>query len=482
MLLLLLACLSGDDGSTVTDSPSDTQTSDTEQVPVETVSVSHTRELRGAWVATVWNINFPTSDGASAQQAELDAMVETLAELNFNAIFFQVRPEGDALYASDLEPWSRYLTGTQGEDPGYDPLDYLIETAHAQGIEVHAWFNPYRAKASSSSTAVSPHVTIDDPDACVTYGSYIWMDPGMPSVQQRTEDVILDVVERYDIDGVHFDDYFYPYPNGDDFPDDASYASYGSGDLEDWRRDNVNSLVHAVSAGIASFDPDVRFGIAPFGLYRNGTPDGTWGLDPYDSLFADALHWVEEGDVDYLAPQLYWTSDSEGQAYGLLVDWWAEQLLANGRQLFPGNYLSQLGTTSSWTAAEFATQVALTRDAGGQGNIWYNIQPLLDDTDGIRSTFAELYPGPALTPPLATASGTVDPPDVALSGHTAVLTHDEPVRAWAIYASDGDDWVLDTLVPGTESEVALATGTWAISAVTRDGLESLGVVAEVAGN
>lgn len=444
----------------------------------ETVAVSHERELRGAWVATVWNINFPdsSSSGATVQQAELDAMVEVLADHNLNAVFFQVRPEGDALFASELEPWSRYLTGTQGQDPGYDPLEYLITAAHARGIEVHAWLNPYRAKASTSSTAVSPHATVDDPDNCHTYGSYVWMDPGAPSIQARTEAVIVDLVERYDLDGVHFDDYFYPYPTDADFPDDATYAAYGGGmDRDDWRRDNVNTLVASVSASVHAADPTVRFGISPFGLYRNGVPEGTYGFDPYEGLYADALHWVEQGHVDYLAPQLYWPSTSSGQAYGTLVDWWAGAVGAHGRLLFPGNYLAKLGSDADFSPEEFATQVALTRAAGGQGNIWYHIDPLMSDTDGIRATFAELYPSPVLTPPLADATGTVSPPELVQSGATVVLSHGERVRAWGVYAQDGETWTLSRLVPGGEAEVTLSAGSWAISAVTRDGLESRGV-------
>ena len=490
LLYLLLACANGDDGTsgtrkgpsedTSSGSDTDTQSDSGGDPDVETVEVAHDRELRGAWVATVWNINFPTSTGAEAQQAELEAMVNTLADQNFNAIFFQVRPEGDALYDSALEPWSRYLTGTQGQDPGYDPLATLISLAHHRGLEVHAWLNPYRAKASASSTAVSPHATIDDPTSCLEYGSYVWMDPGAPSVQARTEAVIVDLVERYDLDGVHFDDYFYPYPTDVDFPDDATFAAYGGGlDRDDWRRANVNKLVASVSAAIDAADPTVRFGISPFGLYRNGVPEGTWGFDPYEGLYADALHWVEEGQVDYLAPQLYWPSTSEGQAYGTLVDWWATSVGAHGRLLFPGNYLAKLGTDAAYSPAEFATQVRLTREAGGQGNIWYHVDPLLDDTEGIRATFAELYPSPVLTPPLATASGTVAPPKVEQSGATLTLSHAERVRAWAVYGNGADTRTLDRLVPGEETTVTLPAGSWAVSAVTRDGLESRGVVVVV---
>ena len=496
LLLLLAACGTGDGAPPAvrSGSPEDSASGGTgdegegegegdgdgDGADVETVEVAHTRELRGAWVATVWNINFPDETGAEAQKAELDAMVDSLSDHHFNAIFFQVRPEGDALYASELEPWSRYLMGTQGEDPGYDPLQHLISSAHASGLEVHAWLNPYRAKASSSSTAVSPHATIDDPTNCHEHGTSVWMDPGAPSIQARTEAVIVDMVERYELDGVHFDDYFYPYPGDEDFPDDETYAAHGGGmDRDDWRRANVNGLVASVSEAIDATDPTVRFGISPFGLYRNGVPEGTWGFDPYEGLYADALHWVEQGHVDYLAPQLYWPSTSEGQAYGTLVDWWAASVGAHDRLLFPGNYLAKLGEDPDFSPDEFATQVRLTREAGGQGNIWYHLDPLLDDTEGIQATFDELYPSAVLTPPLATATGTVAPPQVVQDGGTVALSHDQRLRAWAVYTKDTGAWTLDRLVPGAASELTLATGSWALSAVTRDGVESRGVVVSV---
>ena len=217
---------------------------------VELVDVAAPRELRALWVATVANLDFPSRPGlsADAQRAELDVLVDRAAAIGFNALVFQVRPEGDAMYASTLEPWSRFLTGKQGGDPGLDPLAYLVERAHARGIEVHAWFNPYRASSSRAAALHELHMGRWASSHAHPWGGLLWMDPGVPEVRKHAVSVVRDVVERYDIDGVHLDDYFYPYPDGKKtFPDDASYRAYqvGGGQLErdDWRRENVNRMV-----------------------------------------------------------------------------------------------------------------------------------------------------------------------------------------------------------------------------------------------
>ncbi len=488
LLLIPLACTSGGDG-TVRQAPEDTE----DTVPVEpgTVQVSHTRELRGAWVATVWNINFPSSSStdAATQQAELVAMVDRLDEAGMNAVFFQVRPEGDALYQSDLEPWSNVLTGTQGQDPGYDPLAVLITEAHARNIEVHAWLNPYRAKAASSSQ-VAPHVAAEYPEHVHNYGSYKWMDPGAPVVRERLVAVCADLSKRYDIDGIHFDDYFYPYPvAGTDFPDDTTWAAYqasgGTLSRADWRRNSVNTAIQEVSAAIAAEKDHVRFGVSPFGIPAPDKPDGITGFNQYDSLYADTQKWMDEGWVDYLAPQLYWPSTQTNQAYEPLIGWWADHT-SGGRYIFAGNNLAELGSASKWTVEEYKIEVALSRaraDSGSQGNIWYNIGPLMEDRDSIVAAFRDdLYATPALTPALSTAAGkTVAAPKVTLEAGVATLEHQDsaPLRAWSVYRADGDAWVIDRIVPGSESTVRLAAGSWATAAVSMYGVESGGVVAEV---
>ncbi len=259
------------------------QTVDSRRQP-ELVDVGHFRELRGAWVASVWNINFPSSSklDKEAQQQEIVKTLDTLQDCGFNSIFFQVRPEGDALYSSELEPWSSALTGTQGQDPGYDPLHTMIKEAKKRNIEVHAWLNPFRAKAAAPNLA-HPHIGVTNPELVHPYGPNLWMDPGSETVQKKLVDVCNDLLDRYDLDGLHFDDYFYPYPDGTDFPDEATWQKYkaGGGELSraDWRRDNVNRAVQSVDQAVDSHGKHVRFGISPFGI---PAPDKHEGNQVFD--------------------------------------------------------------------------------------------------------------------------------------------------------------------------------------------------------
>jgi uncharacterized lipoprotein YddW (UPF0748 family) len=456
------------------------------------VDVAAPREFRGVWVATVANINFPSRPGLKpdALSAELDRIVDAAADAGFNAIVFQVRPEGDALYRSDLEPWSRFLTGAQGGDPGMDPLAYLVSAAHARNVEVHAWFNPYRAKSTSSATSVAPHVTVTDPAVVRTYGNLVWMDPGSEVVRKRTTDVVLDVARRYDVDGIHFDDYFYPYPDasGRDFPDEATWAAYVSGggtlDRGDWRRSNVNALVAAVGGGLQATRGWVRFGISPFGIYRPGFPTGVTGFDQYARLYADPMAWLEAGWVDYVAPQLYWPTTAERQPYDPLLAWWAERS-GGRRHVFAGNFLAALGTKPHWTVDEFRLQLENTRLAqkmGATGNIFYHIGPVLTNQSGVADVFRdELYARPALTPPQAGERPPAAPPLVGVDGARIALTPVDvaPVRAWGVYRPEAEGWMLDHLLPGDTREVTLTPGRWAISAVNRYGDESPGVLVAV---
>ena len=449
------------------------------------VQVDHPRELRGVWIATVWNINWPSGSGLSASesQAELLTLLDVAQDSGLNAVFFQVRPEADAMYASELEPWSRYLTGTQGGDPGWDPLAFLLEEGHARGLEVHAWMNPYRAKASSASTAASGHQSVVNSAYAYPYGSTLWLDPGAPPVQDHLEAVIADLVTRYDIDGVHFDDYFYPYPDGTPFPDQDTYAAYGDGmDLSDWRRDNVNQMVQRVSATIAGINPAVRFGISPFGIYRPGQPEGIQGLDQYAELYADPVVWKANGWVDYLAPQLYWPTTQSAQAFEPLLDWWAE-LPETGRSTYVGHALYQLDSSSKWSIDELREQVRLTqerKDNHVYGSIHYHIGTLAENTAGIQDVFREeLYATPALTPPVYDMRDVaVDPPELNLTSTGVQISH-PAARWWVVYAEEGAGWRIDRILPATQASVALDSGRWAVSAAGKHGVESLGVPVEV---
>ncbi len=492
-----------DSAESTTDDPTTQDTEDTTdpgvstgETPMQTlVEVEHAREFRGVWVATVSNINYPSTTGLSieAQQAELRELLAVMTDHGLNAILFQVRPESDALYASDLEPWSRFLTGSQGQDPGFDPLAYLIEQARPLGIEVHAWINPYRAKSTLSSTLADGHIALAAPQYAYTYGNLLWMDPGAEVVQERTIDVALDLVDRYDIDGVHFDDYFYPYPNGEPFPDAGTYGDYeGDGGRlarDDWRRDNVNQLVEVLYESIVGTRNHIRFGISPFGIYRPGMPPGITGLDQYAEIYADPLLWMDEGWVDYLAPQLYWPTTQTAQAYEPLLEWWAS-MTTEGRYIFAGNYLSQVGSSSAWSVDEMLDQVDLSRiyrDLGSMGNIYFHIEPFASDTLGVGTALADtFYERPVLTPPLAAQLGTeVVPPwvtvDASGEGVTIVPADDTPLRAWAVYREVDGAFELVEIIPAGTTSFALEAGVWAVSAAARTGVESPGVRVELGG-
>lgn len=482
---------SADDTDTNPDGSTSTPV-DTDDGPMPTlVEVGHEREFRGVWVATVSNINFPSQTGLSVaeQQAELDALLDVMVAHGLNAIVFQVRPESDAFYVSELEPWSRFLMGMQGVDPGFDPLAYLIDAAHPRGIEVHAWFNPYRAQVSLASTLVPPHIALEAPQYAYEYGNFLWMDPGAEVVQERTIDVILDVIDRYDVDGVHFDDYFYPYPNGEPFPDSATYQAYLEGGgalmLDDWRRDNVDSMVEVLYESIVTTREHIRFGISPFGIYRPGMPPGIVGLDQYAEIFADPLRWMDEGWVDYLAPQLYWPTTQTQQAYEPLLEWWSS-MTSGGRYIFTGNFLSQIGSSAAWSVEEILTQVELSRtyrDLGSMGNIYFHIEPFVSDTMGVGTAIAEtFYDQPVLTPPMAAHLGDeLAPPEVTLDGDTVMLAPGDgtPLRAWVVYEDAGAGWQLVEIVPAATTSLELGPGTWAVSAAARTSVESPGVLVEI---
>jgi uncharacterized lipoprotein YddW (UPF0748 family) len=442
-------------------------------------------------VSTVYNLDFPSRTGlsASAARAELARVVERVAAAGLNAVFFQVRPESDALYASSIEPWSRFLTGTQGRDPGWDPLAELLALAHARGLEVHAWLNPYRGLASASTTAAPGHVTRTLSAHAIRYGGAVVMDPGAAPVRAHVVAVVADLLERYDVDGIHFDDYFYPYPDADraPFPDDATYDAYrasgGTLSRGDWRRANVDALVREVGELVARVRPSVRFGVSPFGIYRPGMPPGITGLDAYATIYCDAPTWMREGWVDYLAPQLYWPTTQTAQAYGPLATWWSTQL-AGGRHLFPGHALYRLGSSAAWTREELRMQVEITRGlagAGALGDLHFRYAQLAADTEGVASLFAStLYAEPAIAPPVPRAGASVAPAPPSLTrapGGGLAVAHPargdvrfftlwrERAGAFALARVLGPD--LTALDPAD-----LGAGRVALGAVARGGAES----------
>ncbi|MCR5820185.1 MAG: family 10 glycosylhydrolase [Bacteroidaceae bacterium] len=298
------------------------------------------REFRGAWIQAVngqWQ-----GIGRDAMQAELTRELDTLQADGINAILFQCRVEGDALYQSDIEPWSRYLTGQQGTPPSpyWDPLAWMVEQCHARGMEIHAWINPFRAKTKGTKEAASTHICAQHPERCFEYDNMLIMDPGLPENREYICKVTADIVERYDIDGLHIDDYFYPYPvNGKPIPDEATYRKYGAGmELTDWRRANVNQFMRELFEAIRITKPWVKFGVSPFGIYRNRSSwsDGsnTSGLQNYDNLYADVLLWINEGIIDYNIPQIYWEIGNKAADYETLIRWWNDH--AGQRPLYIG--------------------------------------------------------------------------------------------------------------------------------------------------
>jgi uncharacterized lipoprotein YddW (UPF0748 family) len=309
------------------------------------------REFRAAWVATVANINWPSKPGLSVSQQKKEAvdLLDLLFKNNFNAVIFQVRPQCDALYQSDLEPWSYYLSGVQGKapDPFYDPLKFWIDEAHARGIELHAWLNPYRAHHTAGGPVSDASIVKKHPELVVKLEQgYWWMEPTKKAVQDQTYNVVMDLVRRYDLDGIHFDDYFYPYPsynNDKDFPDEESWRAYqkSGGKLSrgDWRRESVNLLVERIYKGIKSEKPNVKFGLSPFGIWRPNHPLSVSGFDQHNVLYADARKWLNKGWIDYYTPQLYWSINQVAQSYPVLLGWWNQEN-KKGRHLWPGISLS----------------------------------------------------------------------------------------------------------------------------------------------
>ncbi len=328
-------------------------------------------------------------------------------QLKLNAIILQVRPACDALYASQLEPWSEYLTGTMGRPPSpyYDPLEFAITEAHKRGLELHAWFNPFRARQSGAKSPVADkHISRMRPQLVRQYGKVLWLDPGEPDVREHSLRVVMDVVRRYDIDAVHFDDYFYPERSSSgadaDFSDDASWKRLGIGSKlsrEDWRRENVNGFIQRVYQSIKTTKPWVKFGVSPFGIWRPKYPPQIRGKDAYAELYADSRKWLANGWLDYFAPQLYWAIQPPEQSYPVLLKWWAEQN-TKSRHLWPGMDATKVG--GKWTADEIVNQIRLTRkQPGASGQIIWDAKSLMENRGRLANALQnDVYVQPALVP------------------------------------------------------------------------------------
>ncbi|GAA3672041.1 family 10 glycosylhydrolase [Arthrobacter ginkgonis] len=314
-------------------------------------------EFRGLWAASVVNIDWPSRTGlsAAAQQAELRSILDLARKRNLNAVLLQVRPTADRMWKSTLaEPWSKYLTGTQGKDPGYDPLAYAIAEAHKRGLALHAWINPFRvAMDTSLNSLVASHPARTNPTWSFAYGGKRYYNPGIPAVRNFIRSVVVDLVRNYGVDGIHFDDYFYPYPMaGQAIPDAAAYAAHKGAftSVASWRRNNIDVFIRDTKAAIKAVKPRVAFGISPFGIWRNSSSSSlgsaTSGLESYSALYADSRKWVKEGWVDYITPQLYWYQGYPVANYNVLVDWWAKQVAGTAVKLYTGEAAYKVGDAS----------------------------------------------------------------------------------------------------------------------------------------
>ncbi|MBL7828965.1 MAG: family 10 glycosylhydrolase [Saprospiraceae bacterium] len=435
-------------------------------------------EMRGAWIATVANIDWPSTPGLSSerQKAEFDSLLDVMKAMNMNAVFVQIRPSGDAIYRSKSVPLSSFLVGKQGaalDDSLYDPLEYMVKAAHMRNMEFHAWMNPYRAAWSLDTTLLDkshPLRSLSNKRKAewfFKYGKRWYFNPASPSVRQYLNNIVKDVVIRYDVDGIHFDDYFYPYKesglNLDDALDD--YDAFATGDhsftdISDWRRDNVNQLIKMVSKTIKQYKPYVKFGIGPFGVWRNKDRDPENGSNTragvtcYDDLYADVLLWLKNGWIDYVAPQIYWSIGYPPADFEVLVDWWSKHTF--GRQLYIGHAAYKINNSpndDNWKEPEeISNQIAMVRgNPNVGGSIFYSAKPLLRNPLGVQdSLITALYRHPAFSPPIAQlskatpATATIcrvkgTPSSVQLTWNLCeLLSGDEMPFYFALYRFDGE--------------------------------------------
>lgn len=369
-------------------------------------------EMRGVWLSTVSNLDWPEVGNydKKVQMELLKEKFDFIEEQNMNTIFFQVRPMGDALYESSYSPWSKYLTGVLGENPGYDPLEFAVEEAHKRALELQAWFNPFRIDSNSDNFNKDNYINElpdgcalkNNPDWIVNYDKYNYLDMGIPEVRQYVIDSILEVVKNYDIDGVVLDDYFYPYPvDGIDFPDEETYEKYGEGfsSKDEWRRDNVNKFISELNNKIKEVNSSVKFGVSPFGIWRNGEDVGgsnTKGLSSYDKIYVDSKKWIQEGWIDYIIPQIYWQFDYTQAPYATLVDWWAKQVEGTNVQLYIGHAVYKINDSNygeAWlNENEIINQIKYARgNSNVKGSCFFRLKSLEENRLGFTDKLRDFY-------------------------------------------------------------------------------------------
>jgi uncharacterized lipoprotein YddW (UPF0748 family) len=437
------------------------------------------RQFRAMWIASVVNIDWPSRQGLDEEtlKAEYRAWLDLAQRLNHTAVIVQVRPTADAFWPSPYEPWSEYLTGVRGQDPGWDPLAFLVEETHKRNLEFHAWFNPYRVSMPAPSGAgpdidkLAPnHPARQHPEWVKAYpvnaaGSRLYYDPGNPEVRKFVQDAMMDAVLKYDIDGVHFDDYFYPYPAaGQDFADDDTFARYGAGftNKGDWRRHNINLLIKEFGERVKAAKPWVKFGVSPFGIWRNKATDPlgseTNGLQSYDAIYADTRTWVKEEWIDYILPQVYWNIGFAAADYAKLVPWWSDVVSGTRVQLYIGQAdykIAAAGQPAAWfDPYEMSRHLTFNHNYPQvQGNVHFSAVQVRDNRLGAVDIYAaEHYSRPALVPrmphlpakpllfPVITgASRDGDTGAVTLSWHNTVSGAGSfgEVTSYAIYRFEG---------------------------------------------
>ncbi len=419
------------------------------------VPIQADKEFRAAWVATVANINWPSKPGLSTeeQQKEAITLLDFLKDHHFNAVIFQVRPMADALYKSELEPWSYYLTGEQGKapDPFYDPLQFWVEAAHDRGLELHVWLNPYRAYHPTTKNISEKSIVKTNPELVLKLKqNYYWMDPSKKETQDKTAAVVKDIVKRYDVDGVHLDDYFYPYPEyngGEDFPDDESWAAYqnkgGTLSRGDWRRAAVNTLIERLYKEIKAEKKYVKFGISPFGTWRPGYPSIVEGFDQYNTLYADAKLWLNKGWVDYFSPQLYWPINRMPLSFPILLGWWNKENTKQ-RHLWPG---MNVGDTSVKGVTETMSEIMITRGMLPESNgaIHWSISSVTKNPNLSKALIETVYRKDALVPASPWLGKKVPDAPINLQKENKSDNwniswshkHPETIFRWVVYAQYG---------------------------------------------
>jgi uncharacterized lipoprotein YddW (UPF0748 family) len=456
------------------------------------------REFRGAWVSPLSDgrhADWPSSPyiSADSQKKELTALLDHAKALHLNAIVLHVRTAADALYRSSTVPWSAFLTGTSGKDPGYDPLAYAVEQAHARGLQLHAWFNPFRAMLPNFAGRAAPnHVTRTHPDWIRRYGTQTWIDPGIPAARRAVLDAIVDVVTRYDIDGVHLDDYFYPYRESEtitkrvhhrrvrihrdiESPDSKTFAKYGAGwsDRAAWRRANIDTFIHDLYHSVKTVKPWVVVGISPFGIWRSGVPSGITGLDAYGEIYADSRQWLQKGWMDYIAPQLYWPLDGDQHRFAVLGAWWYTQN-DQSRYIWPG--IATMNVHSGrWSASEISAEIDTLRAQAAAasmppGHIHFRMGSF-DDMEFPANWSQATYPTDALVPAfpwldarVPAAPYAVDLDSVFVPGHVLrriVLSAGDttPIAWWLVQRQTRDGVWHHTLVRASSVTVVPTADT-----------------------